>query len=152
MLTLVRSTWPNQYYYKTLGKCYIGVLLIHSTALTRHDCMRKIWWLVSLLTSWDSLLLLWTICHNWITWPRVIPGSPSCLRDLIYLQVHQTPICYQISISLLEIQKFCAVLQKLLLQLKTSFPWNIMPEKWPQYLLLNRFGFKKHSIYNSIHL
>lgn len=45
-----------------------------------------------------------------------------------------------------------AVLQKLLVWLKTSFPWNIMPEKWPQYLLLNRLCFKKHSIYNSMHL
>lgn len=76
MLTLVRSTWPNQYYYKTLGKCYIGGLLMHSIALTGHDCMWKIWWLASLLTYWDSSLLLWKICHNRITWHRVIPGSP----------------------------------------------------------------------------
>ena len=39
-----------------------------------------------------------------------------------------------------------AVLQKLLVWLKTSFPWNIMPEKLPQYFLLNRLCFKKHSI------
>lgn len=106
MLALVRSTWPNQYYYKTLGKCYIRVLLIHSTALTGHDCMWKIWWLASLLTYWDSLLLLWKICHIWITWHKVIPESPSRPRYRIYLQVHQTPVGYQISISLFEIQKF----------------------------------------------
>lgn len=76
MLTLVRSTWPNQYYYKTLGKCYIGGLLMHSIALTGHNCMWKIWWLASLLTYWDSSLLLWKICHNQITWPRVVPESP----------------------------------------------------------------------------
>jgi len=85
MLTLVRSTWPNQQYYKTLGKCYIGVLLIHSIALTGHDCMWKIWLLASLLTYWDSSLLLRKIGHKWITWLRALPESFLLPQNLIYL-------------------------------------------------------------------
>lgn len=104
-LRLVRSTWPNQCYYKTLGKCYIGVLLIHSIAFALHDCMWKIWWLASLLTYGESSQFYERYTTTELPdpgWFLEVPLAP----DLIYFQGHQTSICYQISITLLEIQDF----------------------------------------------
>lgn len=105
MLTLVRSTWPNQQYYKTLGKCYIGVLLIHSIALTGHDCVWKIWLLASLLTYWDSSLLLRQTGRKGVTWLRAIPESLLLPKHFIYKHT-RLPTSYWISTLLLEILQF----------------------------------------------